>query len=76
LDDRVKVLEEIADDPTAAASDRIGAVDVLAKYGLGAATELTVDQVRERCRSPSREHHSRWCSSEDRPGGRPGIRRF
>ncbi len=48
LDERVSVLEEIADDTTAAPGDRIRAVDVLAKYGLGAATELTVDQVRER----------------------------
>jgi hypothetical protein len=28
--------------------DRIRALDVLAKYGLGAATDVTVDQVRER----------------------------
>jgi hypothetical protein len=48
LDDRVTVLEEIADDPAMAASDRIRAVDVIAKYGLGAASEVTVDQVRER----------------------------
>lgn len=46
LNDRVKVLEEIADDAAATASDRIRAVDVLAKYGLGAATDLSVDQVR------------------------------
>ena len=35
LDERVAVLEEIADDPAMAASDRIRAVDVIAKYGLG-----------------------------------------
>ena len=42
------VLEEIADDPAMAASDRIRAVDVIAKYWLGTASEVTVDQVRER----------------------------
>ena len=50
LDDRVTVLEEIADDPGMAASDRIRAVDVLAKYGLGAASEVSVDQIREKLR--------------------------
>jgi type I restriction enzyme M protein len=48
LAQRVAILEEIADDPTALKSDRIKAVDVLARYGLGAATELTVENVRER----------------------------
>lgn len=46
--DRVAVLEEIADNPQSSAGDRIRAVDLLAKYGLGAATELTTDAVRER----------------------------
>jgi len=36
FDERVKVLEEIADDSAASSSDRIRAIDLLAKYGLGA----------------------------------------
>ena len=48
LEARVSVLEEIADSPDADPADRIRAVDVLARYGLGAATDVTVDQVRER----------------------------
>ena len=44
----MSVLEEIADSPDADPADRIRAVDVLARYGLGAATDVTVDQVRER----------------------------
>jgi hypothetical protein len=44
----VSVLEEIADSPEADPADRIRAVDVLARYGLGAASDVTVDQVRER----------------------------
>jgi hypothetical protein len=48
LEARVSVLEEIADSPEADPADRIRAVDILAKYGLGAASDVTVDQVRER----------------------------
>ena len=48
--DRVKVLEAIADDPEADPQDRIRAIDVLAKYGLGVTRELTVDEVRDRLR--------------------------
>lgn len=48
--ERVKVLEEIADDPKADPQDRIRAIDVLAKYGLGVTRELTVDEVRDRLR--------------------------
>jgi hypothetical protein len=48
LEARVSVLEEIADSPEADPADRIRAVDVLARYGLGAASDVTVDQVRER----------------------------
>jgi hypothetical protein len=49
-DDRVAVLEEIADDPESQPSDRIRSIDVLAKYGLGTVREVTVDQVRGRLR--------------------------
>jgi len=48
--ERVSVLEEIADDPTADPQDRIRAIDVLAKYGLGLTRELSVDEVRDRLR--------------------------
>lgn len=40
--DRIAVLEGIADKEDSSASDRIRAVDVLAKYGLGEKTELTM----------------------------------
>lgn len=46
--ERVHVLEKIADDESAAARDRIRAVTALASFGLGAATEVNVDRVRER----------------------------
>ncbi len=48
--DRVKVLEEIADDSKADPQDRIRAIDVLARYGLGVTRELSVDEVRDRLR--------------------------
>ena len=41
FDDRIRVLEEIADDPTVSASDRMRAIDLLAKYGLGTQAEVT-----------------------------------
>jgi len=46
----VQVLEAIADDPQADPQDRIRAIDVLAKYGLGTLRELSVDEVRDRLR--------------------------
>ena len=48
LEARVGVLEEIADSAGSDPADRIRAVDILAKYGLGAASDVSVDQVRER----------------------------
>jgi hypothetical protein len=36
---RVKVLEEIADDPTVPTRDRIRAIDLLGKHGLGTRPE-------------------------------------
>ena len=51
LDERVAVLEEIADNPDASDRDRIKAVDVLAKYGLGTVREVTVEDVREKLRT-------------------------
>ena len=50
FEDRVSVLEAIADDKEADPQDRIRAVDVLAKYGLGTLHEISVEQVRDRLR--------------------------
>jgi len=35
LDQRIRILEEIADDPTALPSDRVRAIEVMLRYGLG-----------------------------------------
>ncbi len=51
FEDRVNVLEAIADDEEADPQDRIRAVDTLAKYGIGTVREVTVDQVRDRLRA-------------------------
>ena len=48
LEQRVGVLEAIADDPEVDPQDRIRAIDVMGKYGIGTLRELSVDQVRER----------------------------
>ena len=48
LDERVVVLEQIADDESATHRDRIRAVDILAKYGLGQLREVSVEDVRGR----------------------------
>jgi hypothetical protein len=41
--ERVKILEQIADSADASAADRIKAVDMLAKYGLGTQQEVVGD---------------------------------
>ena len=50
FDQRVKILEEIADSEQASPADRMKAVDLLAKYGLGTTKELTVEHVQDRLR--------------------------
>lgn len=45
FDNRLSVLEEIADDETAASGDRLRAVDVLGKYGL--ADTISRGEVRK-----------------------------
>ena len=50
FEDRVTVLEEIADDEAADPRDRIRAVDTLAKYGIGTLREVSVERVRDRLR--------------------------
>lgn len=44
---RIKTLEEIAD-TAENNNDRLKAIDLMGKYGLGTTKELTVDTVRER----------------------------
>ena len=46
--ERVAILESIIDDPSALNSDRIRALDLLGKYGIGAVQELSTDDVRHR----------------------------
>ncbi len=64
-DDRMKVLEEVADgeDPNAKPSDRIKAVDILLKYGLGEekgwAHELVAELVRDLADAIERHVHDR-----------------
>ena len=41
FEDRIVVLEEIADDPKANAGDRIRALDLLGKYGLGTQQQIS-----------------------------------
>ncbi len=52
FEDRIVVLEEIADDAKASASDRIRALDLLGKYGLGTSSSNTLGTLptlRRRC---------------------------
>jgi hypothetical protein len=44
FEDRIPILEDIADSATASASDRMKAVDLMAKYGLG--KEVSAEDVR------------------------------
>ena len=44
FEERVSILEEIIDDPKSRAADRIRAMDLLGKYGLGALKEIQGDQ--------------------------------
>ncbi len=44
FEERVSILEEIIDDPKSRAADRIRAMDLLGKYGLGALKEMQGDQ--------------------------------
>jgi len=54
FEERIAVLEEIADDEEADPQDRIRAVDTLAKYGIGTLREVSVEQVRDRLRDTLR----------------------
>ena len=44
--DRVNVLEEIADDPAMQTGDRIRAIDLMGKYGLGVTREVSLHEVQ------------------------------
>lgn len=48
MEERVAVLEEIADDTDSRPADRIRAIELLAKYGLGTTKELSLENVRDR----------------------------
>lgn len=58
---RIAILEEIADggsdDVKYTAPDRMKAIDILAKYGLGTTKELTVEHVRDRLHQTLRAIH-------------------
>jgi len=45
---RVTLAAEIADDPGLAASERLRALDLLGRYGLGTTRDVSVDDVKER----------------------------
>jgi hypothetical protein len=44
----VTLAAEIADDPGLAASERLRALDLLGRYGLGTTRDVSVDDVKER----------------------------
>jgi hypothetical protein len=50
FEQRIAVLEAIADDEGAEPQDRIRAIDTLAKYGIGTLREVSVERVRDRLR--------------------------
>ena len=50
FDERVAVLEDIADDPSQSAADRTRAIDLLGKYGLGTLKEISTEDVAGRLR--------------------------
>ena len=50
FEERIEVLEEIADDPRQTPADRTRAIDLLAKYGLGTLKEVSTEDVRDKLR--------------------------
>jgi hypothetical protein len=46
--ERVPLAEAIADNPRLAPADRLRALDLLGRYGLGTTRELSVEEVRDR----------------------------
>jgi hypothetical protein len=45
---RVPLAEAIADDPTIAPAERLRALDLLGRYGMGSTRELSVEDVKDR----------------------------
>ncbi len=45
--ERIQILNRIADDEEMRAGDRIRAVELMARYGLGTLTEMSVEEVRD-----------------------------
>lgn len=56
LEERVGILDEIADDSEALGRDRIRAMEAMASYGLGAGTDVTVDQSAGAARADRGPH--------------------
>ena len=50
FDERVATLEDIADSEAESTADRIRAIDLLAKYGLGTLKEISTEDVAGRLR--------------------------
>ena len=50
FDERIETLEDIADSNAESTADRIRAVDLLAKYGLGTLKEISTEDVAGRLR--------------------------
>lgn len=48
---RVGLIEAIADNPALSPSERLRALDLMARYGLGATREASVEDVRDRLRA-------------------------
>lgn len=51
LAERIPTLREIADNKDEDTKDRLKAIDLMGKYGLGSVKELSVEHVRERLSS-------------------------
>ena len=45
--ERIQILNRIADDEEMRAGDRIRAVELMARYGFGTLTEMSVEEVRD-----------------------------
>jgi hypothetical protein len=48
LEERIQVAEEIADGAQFSAADRLRALDLMARYGLGTQKEITVEHVKSK----------------------------
>lgn len=51
FEERIQILEEIADGKEQSAPDRMKAIDLMGKYGLGTTKEITVEHVRDKLKA-------------------------